>query len=173
MFGEILAGAGALSSILGGSKGKMQALPQSGYGALPEKVQDIWMDSFIPGVQDVFDAGPRMVPLQRAANPATDPFASRAAHNFQQYSDSVGGFFPRPAMRQQAPAPATGGIDASMMGELIAALGGLPGSGMSNLGMARAMSPQLARMNIAKGAGRKPGKNYDMLTSFYRALGGK
>ena len=94
-FGAILSGAGLLASAIGGSKKKHeeQVTQKTGFEALPKEVQSFLMDTYLPQVEALAASPYRNVPMVRATNPATDPFASRALWDLQKYSDATGGLF--------------------------------------------------------------------------------
>lgn len=86
-----LAIAGIAGSVFGGKDNK--ALPTSGFGTLPKAVQDAWLKTYLPDVQEQYNAPFQPLPMTRAVDPSTDPFASQGLYDLQQYSDAIGGLF--------------------------------------------------------------------------------
>lgn len=89
----ILGGAGALASAFGGSKKQTTSENLSGYQALPKEVQDLLIEQYLPKAQATLDMPYQNIPMQRAQNPAGDPFASQALYDLQMFSDAAGGYF--------------------------------------------------------------------------------
>ena len=83
---------GALGGLLSGDKGAQET--KTGILAAPKEVQDAILKIFLPALLAQFEAPRRNIPLTRAVDPATDPFASRALFELQQFSDlQPGGLF--------------------------------------------------------------------------------
>lgn len=90
----IALGAGAISSLIGASKGnKGQAPEKTGFQALPPEVQQWLLENYLPQVQEYADMPYQAIPMQRAGNPMTDPFASQGLADLQAFSDAAGGYF--------------------------------------------------------------------------------
>lgn len=88
-----LLGAGALASAFGGSKKQTTSENLSGYQALPKEVQDLLIEQYLPKAQATLNMPYQNIPMQRAQNPAGDPFASQALYDLQNFSDAAGGYF--------------------------------------------------------------------------------
>lgn len=88
-----LAGAGALASAFGGSKKQVASENLSGYQALPKEVQDLLIEQYLPKAQATLNMPYQNIPMQRAQNPAGDPFASQGLYDLQKFSDAAGGYF--------------------------------------------------------------------------------
>ena len=95
----IASGAGALASAFGGKKG--QAPAQQGFAALPKKVQDAYLETYLPAVLEQYEQPFQPIPMQRAVDTG-DPFQSQALLDLQQFSDDVGGLFTPLNPEQQA-----------------------------------------------------------------------
>lgn len=118
MLGSILSGVGALAGAFGGSKGGSPSETKQGFAALPKEVQDILLETYLPAVQAEYEMPYQAIPMQRAANPADDPFASQSLYDLQKFSDQIGGYFT--PMQPYGQANPVGGAGSSY---------GLPGGG--------------------------------------------
>lgn len=88
---------GALASIgasfLGGSKQKGPRTEfHTNLSTLPKGAQDLYLNSYIPAVGDLFSSSFTTIPMMRAQQPKS-LFDSQALYDFQKYSDDIGGFF--------------------------------------------------------------------------------
>lgn len=104
---DLLVGAGAIASAFGGKKKQVTQETQSGFQALPKEVQDLLLNSYLPKVQNTLDMPYQAIPMQRAENPAGDPFASKALWDLQNFSDAAGGYFTPLQAGSMAPNPAS------------------------------------------------------------------
>jgi hypothetical protein len=100
MLGSILSGAGAIAGLLGGSKKQGASQQLTGFQAMPKEVQDALLKQYLPAVNDQFNAPYQAIPMQRATNPAGDPFASQALYDLQNFSDMQGGYFTPYSLQQ-------------------------------------------------------------------------
>ena len=85
----------AVGSALAGAFGKKDkgAAPEKqGFAALPKEVQDAWLKTFAPAVQEQYERPFQAVPMARVEDTG-DPFQSQALIDLQRYSDDIGGFF--------------------------------------------------------------------------------
>ncbi len=85
-----LMGTSMLSSLFGGKKGVSSGA--SGFAAMPEAVQQAYLNTYLPGVLQNYNTGYQSMPMQRVQAPSS-PFDSRAMYDLQQYSDALGGYF--------------------------------------------------------------------------------
>jgi len=92
-FGSILGGVGALASAFGGKDKQTTSSRVDGFQALPKEVQDMLLESYLPKVQNILNMPYQAIPMQRAMNPAGDPFASKGMWDLQNFSDAAGGYF--------------------------------------------------------------------------------
>lgn len=101
--GDVLQGAGAVASIFGSGKEKVNTTPTSGYATLPQYLKDAYEKVYFPKVMEQFNQPFQMEPTVRYQE--QDPlFRSQAVSNYQALSDEVGGLFPKfktPVMQQQ------------------------------------------------------------------------
>lgn len=88
-----LVGAGALASAFGGKKQQTTQQQQTGFQALPQEVQDLLLQQYLPKAQSTLNMPYQNIPMQRAVNPAGDPFASQGMWDLQKFSDAAGGLF--------------------------------------------------------------------------------
>lgn len=95
----ITAAGSYLSSKNAGKGAKPEA---QGFAALPKSVQDAWLNTYLPKAMAASQLPYQAIPMQRATNPANDPFASQALWDLQRYSDAKGGLF-SPMMAGSSP----------------------------------------------------------------------
>lgn len=85
-----LPGLGELAGSFGDSK--LDAVPSGGFAALPQQVQDSYLNVLLPGEMELFGLPFFNKPMRRYQE--DDPlFRSAALTDFQNYSDASGGFF--------------------------------------------------------------------------------
>lgn len=117
--GVAVSAVGTAANIAGSKGGKSNGAPsQSGFSALPKSVQDAWLNTYLPKAMTASQLPYQSVPMQRATNPANDPFASQALWDLQRYSDAKGGMF-SPMMggaARSAPTPAVAPNTSSAIG---------------------------------------------------------
>lgn len=161
MFGSILKGVGLASSILGGD-GKQEAQVTGGFGALPQEVQDAYLDTYLPDVLGYYDDPFYNIPMSRYQGDPNDPFYNPALAQVQQYSDAIGGLF-SPYIDPVTGLPVGGGQAVSgsqQAGDMEAAFRGMQHLqqmvGMGNSVYSRIKNPsfsQLARIGNSIGEG--------------------
>lgn len=102
MLAEALSAVGAVTSLFGGSKNKSQQPAVSGFAAKPQAAQDALLKTFLPAALEQYAKPREALPSMRAVDPATDPFASQALWELQQYRDRAAAAAPAPAPVQQS-----------------------------------------------------------------------
>lgn len=123
MLGSILGIAGLAASAFGGKDQKVTSEQKTGFQALPKEIQDYLLESYLPRVQDYGESPYPSVPMERATNPADDPFASQALYDLQRYSDYTGGLFSPYTQDGTAPeaaatpAPQSTGMDGAALAQ--------------------------------------------------------
>ena len=77
-------------SLFGGNKGGRGEQHTSGFGALPQQVQQAYLNQYLPSIQKQFSR-PNGLPLGEAMG---GQFGSQALQELQNYSNQTGGIFP-------------------------------------------------------------------------------
>lgn len=91
--GAAILGASALASAFGGKKSSTTQQSASGFESLPQPLQDLLMQQYLPKAQSTLNMPYQTVPMQRAQDPAGNPFASQGLWDLQKFSDAAGGLF--------------------------------------------------------------------------------
>lgn len=157
VFSEALTlGGSLLSGLFGGDDTEPQ---KQGFAALPKRVQDAFLDTYLPAALEDFERQYEpLLPFARAQDPRQDPFASQGLFEIQQMADRSGGLFGAPPQQQATPPAA---VDAETIGAVL-------GTALSN-------SPFKSMFNSSaatKAAQMDPtGESFDDLMAFRRALG--
>ncbi len=105
--------ASVAGSVISGAMSKkgskaVESVPTSGFGALPQPVQDAWLKTYLPAVTAQYERGYQAPPMERVSAPTTI-FDSPELYKMQQYSDAMGGMFTptNKAAEEQKPATKT------------------------------------------------------------------
>ncbi|KPJ66523.1 MAG: hypothetical protein AMJ43_07775 [Coxiella sp. DG_40] len=87
----ILSAIGTVASSVAASEADEGAEPSvSGFEALPEEVQEIYLQQILPQIASSYTMPYTTLPMQRVTEPtAGDPFASQALWDLQRYSDQL------------------------------------------------------------------------------------
>lgn len=84
-----------IASLAAGAFGKKKAkasTSKKGFAALPEEVQQVFLETYLPGIKQQYAKQYQPPPMKRVNRPSS-VFDSQGLYDLQQYSDAAGGLF--------------------------------------------------------------------------------